>query len=55
MSHSRKVAPPFCPFVLSPLNELFRGKLVHSITLIPFEIFDIAMSNNLGEASFTRK
>ena len=26
-------------FELSPLNELYRGKLVHTITLIPFEIF----------------
>ena len=30
------VALPCCPFELSPLNELYRGKLVHSITLIPF-------------------
>ena len=27
------------PFVLSPLNLLECGKLVHSINLIPFEIF----------------
>ena len=26
-------------FELSPLNELYRGKLVRSITLISFEIF----------------
>ena len=26
-------------FGLSPLNEFYRGKLVHSITLIPFVIF----------------
>ena len=37
MSHVRVVAPPCCPFELSPLNELYRGKLVHSITLIGFE------------------
>ena len=28
------------PFELSPMNELYRGKLVRSITLIPLEIFD---------------
>ena len=33
------VALPFWPFELSSLNELYRGKLVRSITLIPFEIF----------------
>ena len=27
------------PFELSPLNELYSGKLVRSITLIPFVIF----------------
>ena len=32
------VAPPCCPFEFCPLNELYRGKLVRSITLIPFEM-----------------
>ena len=32
--------PPHCwPFELSPLSELYRGKLVRSITLKPFEFF----------------
>ena len=31
--------PPCCPFELSCLNELYRGKHVHSITHLPFEIF----------------
>ena len=31
--------PPCCPFELSCLNELYMGKLVHSITHLPFEIF----------------
>ena len=39
VSHSRLVAPSCCPFELSPLNELYRGKLVRPTTLIPFEIF----------------
>ena len=39
MSHARMVAPSFCPFELSPLNALYSGKLVRSITLIPYEIF----------------
>ena len=29
--------PPDCPFQLSSLNELYRGKLLRSITFIPFE------------------
>ena len=33
MSHARRVALPCWPFELSPLNEFYRGKLVHSITL----------------------
>ena len=37
--HAKMVALPCCPFELSPLNELKNGKLVHSITLIAFEIF----------------
>ena len=37
--HFNTVAPPCCPLELSLLNELYRGKLVRSITLIPFEIF----------------
>ena len=36
VSRARMVAPPCCPFELSPLNLLKSGKLVHSITLIPF-------------------
>ena len=32
-------ALPCWPFGLSPLNELNRGKLVRSVTLIPLEIF----------------
>ena len=39
MSHARMVALPYWPFELCRLNELYRGKLVCSITLIPFEIF----------------
>ena len=34
MSRARMVALPCWPFGLSPLNELDRGKLVRSITLI---------------------
>ena len=37
--HARIVTPPRYPFELSPLNEPYRGKLVRSITLIPFESF----------------
>ena len=37
--HSRIVVLPCWTYKLSPLNELYRRKLVHSITLIPFEIF----------------
>ena len=34
------IALPYWPFELSPLNELYRGKLVGLlITLISFEIF----------------
>ena len=40
MSGARMVGLPSGPFELSPLNELYRAKLVHSITLIPFEIFE---------------
>ena len=36
--HARMVAHPCCPFELSPLNELYREKLVGSISIIPFEI-----------------
>ena len=36
---ARMAALPCWPFELSSLNELNRGKLVRSITLIPFEIF----------------
>ena len=39
VSHAVMVVPPCCPFELSPLNELYMGKLVHPITLIPCEIF----------------
>ena len=38
-SHSRMVALLCWSFGLSPLNELYSGKLVRSITLIHFEIF----------------
>ena len=40
VSSARMVAIPSCLFKLSSLNEMYRGKLVRSITLIPFEIFD---------------
>ena len=40
MSQSRMVDLPCWPFELSPLNELYKGKLVRSKTHIPFEIFD---------------
>ena len=33
------VALPCWPFEISPLNELYSGKLVRSITLIPYENF----------------
>ena len=36
---ARMVAPAFYTFELSPLNELNRGKFVHSITPLTFEIF----------------
>ena len=36
---ARMFAPPDCPFELSVLNELYRGKLVSSITFLPFEIY----------------
>ena len=36
---ARMVALSGWPFKLSALNELYRGKLVCSMTLIPFEIF----------------
>ena len=39
VSRARMVAPPCCPFKLSLLNLLKSGKLLHSITLIPFKIF----------------
>ena len=39
VSRLQIVASPCCPFELSPLNLLKSGKLVHLITLIPFEIF----------------
>ena len=39
VTHAIMVALPCCPFGLSPLNELNRGKLVPSILLIFFEIF----------------
>ena len=39
MSCARMVAFPCWPFKLSPLKLLYSGELVHSITLIPFEIF----------------
>ena len=41
MSHARMVALPCWPFELSPLNELYREKLVRLITHIPIEIFGI--------------
>ena len=34
------VAPLCCPFELSPLNELYRRKLVRSITLIQMRYYD---------------
>ena len=40
MLHEKMVALPCWPFELSPLNELYMGKLVRSIPLIPYEIFD---------------
>ena len=36
----RMVAPPCSTFELAPLNKLYWGKIVRSITLIPFKIFD---------------
>ena len=39
VSRARMVALPCWPFELSLLNELYKGKLVRSITFIPFEIF----------------
>ena len=40
MSHARMVALLCWPFELSPLNELYRGKLVCSI---PYTLGDILM------------
>ena len=40
VSHARMVVPPCCSFELSPLNEVYRGKLVCSVTLLPYETFD---------------
>ena len=39
MSHAIMVVPHSWPFELSPLNELYMGKLVRFITPIPFAIF----------------
>ena len=39
MSHVIMIALPCLYFELSPLNELYCGKLARLITLIPFEIF----------------
>ena len=39
VSRARMVAPSYCNFELSHLNEHHRGKHVRSIALIPFEIF----------------
>ena len=38
VSRARMVAPLSALFELSPLNELKSGKVVRSITLIPFEM-----------------
>ena len=40
MLHAIMVAFPSWPFQLSPLNDLYSGKRVHSIILIPLKIFD---------------
>ena len=39
MSRAKMVDLPCWPFKLSHLNELYRGNLVRSITLVPYEIF----------------
>ena len=36
--HMQECVPPCYPFELSPLNDLNRGKLVSSISLIPLDI-----------------
>ena len=39
---ARMVAPPCYPFELSPLNELYRGKLMsslHVIVIIPYLLY----------------
>ena len=41
------VALPCWPFELSLLNELYKGKLVRSITFIPFEIFLIIFGRHV--------
>ena len=38
VSRARMGALPCWPFELSPLNELYRGNRVRSITLVPFEM-----------------
>ena len=44
MTRTIMVAPPCCPFELSPLNELNRGKLVSSmIVIIPY-LLAVALS-----------
>ena len=41
------VALPCWPFQLSPLKELYWGKLLSSITLIPFEIILIIFGRHV--------
>ena len=39
VSYTRMDAPPSYAFQLPPLNKPYRGTLVRSITLKPFEIY----------------
>ena len=50
MSHARIIiiALPCWSFELSPLNNLYREKLVHSLTLIPFELFNYSLCTSVS-------
>ena len=48
MSRARIIALPCWSFELSPLNNLYGGKLVRSVTLIPFEIFNASLYTNIS-------
>ena len=47
MSRTGIIALTCWPFEISPLNELYMGKLVRSITALPFEIFLIKFGKHV--------